>query len=197
LYRSTNGGKSLVAIGCGLDRVLCMTYAGDQRTFYAGGHSGVVRSTDAGVSWQPSGPGLDSVNVTCIVHDASSGTLYCGTAEAGAYELEVATAVVNTVHPALPVAYTLRQNYPNPFNPSTTISYAIPQASNVRLSIFNVLGEEIHTLVNEFEDAGYKSVSFDASSFPSGVYFYRIVAKAVHSGQADNFTETKKLVLLK
>jgi hypothetical protein len=104
----------------------------------------------------------------------------------------------------IPAAFRLGQNYPNPFNPTTIISYALPQPSKVRLSVFNMLGQEVLTLVNKFQDAGYKSVSLDASKLTSGVYFYRIVAEASSkgiplgpSGQASNFTETKKLVLLR
>ncbi len=83
----------------------------------------------------------------------------------------------------------LLTNYPNPFNPTTKISYALPHASLVRLSIFNTLGQEVCTLVNQFEEPGYKLVSFDASNIPTGVYFYQL--------QSGNLTETKKLVLLK
>ncbi|HYQ86415.1 MAG TPA: T9SS type A sorting domain-containing protein [Bacteroidota bacterium] len=97
----------------------------------------------------------------------------------------------------LPRTYALDQNYPNPFNPTTTLSYAIPEPSRVRLSVFNTLGQEVLTLIDQFEDAGYKKVSFDASKFSSGVYIYRIVAEATSSGKARNFIEAKKLVLLK
>ena len=90
---------------------------------------------------------------------------------------------------AIPSSYALDQNYPNPFNPSTIITYALSQPSKVRLSIFNTLGQEVLTLINQFEDAGYKSVSFDASQLPSSVYYYRL--------QAGNFTQVKKMLLTK
>jgi hypothetical protein len=89
----------------------------------------------------------------------------------------------------LPNSFQLAQNYPNPFNPTTTISYQLPTQSHVALKIFDVLGREVATLVNGLEEAGYKSVAWDARSVPSGVYFYRIVA--------GRYTETKKLLLLR
>jgi hypothetical protein len=88
-----------------------------------------------------------------------------------------------------PENFALAQNYPNPFNPATTINYQIPAKSNVTLKIFNILGKEISTLVNEEKPAGLYQVNFDASNLPSGVYFYRL--------QAGNFAETKKMLLLK
>lgn len=83
----------------------------------------------------------------------------------------------------------LYQNYPNPFNPSTKISYSIPEQSNVSLKIFDVLGREISTLVNEEQASGNYTIEFDASSLKSGVYFYRL--------QNGSFSETKKFILLK
>jgi hypothetical protein len=89
----------------------------------------------------------------------------------------------------IPGEYILYQNYPNPFNPSTTIKYSIPELSRVTLKVFNVLGEEVTTLVNEEKIAGNYSIEFNASNLPSGVYFYRL--------QAGSFTETKKMLILK
>jgi photosystem II stability/assembly factor-like uncharacterized protein len=92
--------------------------------------------------------------------------------------------------------YMLEQNYPNPFNPTTTIGFGIPEKGNVRLSVLNILGEEIKVLLNEEKEAGYHSVEFDASNLPSSVYFYRIQSvPSSSSGQA--FIDTKKMLLLK
>ncbi len=90
---------------------------------------------------------------------------------------------------AIPSAFSLGQNYPNPFNPSTEIRYQISEVSHVTLKVYDVLGREVRTLVNEVQDAGFKSVRFDASGVASGVYFYRL-----HSG---SFRETKRMLLLK
>lgn len=89
----------------------------------------------------------------------------------------------------LPQNYALDQNYPNPFNPTTTITYAVPQNSFISLRVFDVLGNEVQTLVNETKSAGTYTVSFDAASIPSGVYFYTL--------EAGNFVTIKKMVLIK
>ncbi len=89
----------------------------------------------------------------------------------------------------IPEDFTLKQNYPNPFNPATTIEFALPRASYVTLDIHNILGEKVETLVSRPMSAGGYSVIWDASSVPSGIYFYKITA-----GQ---FSETKKMTLVK
>jgi len=89
----------------------------------------------------------------------------------------------------IPTQYALYQNYPNPFNPSTTIRYALPQASNVTLTVFNTLGQPVAKRVQEEQPAGYYEVRFDAVGLASGVYLYRL--------QAGDFVQTKKLVLLR
>ena len=89
----------------------------------------------------------------------------------------------------LPISYELSQNYPNPFNPSTKIRFAIKKASDINLTIYNVVGELVVTLVNEHLNAGYHEYEFNASNISSGIYIYRILA--------DDFVETKKMILLK
>ncbi|MCW9094780.1 MAG: T9SS type A sorting domain-containing protein, partial [Ignavibacteriaceae bacterium] len=85
--------------------------------------------------------------------------------------------------------YYLSQNYPNPFNPTTKIRYEIPELSFITMKVFDVLGNEIATLVNEEKPAGKYEVEFNASTLPSGVYFYQL--------KAGKFIKTKKMVLLK
>ena len=81
------------------------------------------------------------------------------------------------------------QNYPNPFNPTTVISYSIPMEGLVTLKVYNTLGEEVINLVNEVKQAGNYEVKFDASKFPSGIYFYKL--------QGGDFVKVKKMMLLK
>jgi hypothetical protein len=85
--------------------------------------------------------------------------------------------------------YVLEQNYPNPFNPSTTIKFGLPEKSNVVLTVYNSLGAEVATLVNEVREAGSYEVEFNADNFSSGIYYYKIAS--------GNFVETKKMILLR
>jgi hypothetical protein len=89
----------------------------------------------------------------------------------------------------MPVTFALEQNYPNPFNPSTTIRFSLAKASNVKLLVYNVLGQQVRTLVDTRMSAGQQSIVFDASRLASGVYFYRL--------DAGNFSSVKKMLLLK
>ena len=89
----------------------------------------------------------------------------------------------------IPTSFALEQNYPNPFNPTTVITYALPEQSFVRLTVYNVLGQEVATLVNELQNVGNKSVEFNGNNFPSGIYFYKVTART--------FSQVKKMILLK
>ena len=100
---------------------------------------------------------------------------------------ELNTVEVNYTN--IPSVFGLSQNYPNPFNPSTKISFQVPEKSNVNVSIYDILGNKISTLVNETKQPGQYDVTFDASRLSSGVYFYKM--------QADKFEVTKKMTVLK
>ena len=94
----------------------------------------------------------------------------------------------------VPDVYSLHQNYPNPFNPSTKITFTIAENANVTLKVFDVLGQEVMTLINQDLTAGIHTYDFDAAGFNSGVYFYRIEANGI---DGTNFTNVKKMILLK
>ena len=100
--------------------------------------------------------------------------------------------LVNKVEPTenlTPEEFELRQNYPNPFNPSTIISYQIPTNCHVDLSVYNILGQKVTSLVSKKQDAGTYIVEWDASKYSSQIYFYRI--------QAGKYNDIKKLILMK
>jgi hypothetical protein len=107
--------------------------------------------------------------------------------EATAYIPDIITQVESKKE--LPTEFSLFQNYPNPFNPSTKFKYQIPELSFVTMKVYDVLGNEITTLVNEEKPVGSYQIEFDASGLPSGIYFYRL--------QAGSFVETRKMVLMK
>jgi hypothetical protein len=103
--------------------------------------------------------------------------------------LNPSSGIDEFIDSALPQTFILNQNYPNPFNPTTVICYVLPVSSHVDLSIYNLLGHKIATLVSEKQPAGTFNVSWDASGLASGVYLYRL--------RAGNYSETKKLILLR
>ena len=101
---------------------------------------------------------------------------------------------IHRISMELPTKYELFQNYPNPFNPETKIRFDIPENfkfkfSNLKLVVYDILGKEIETLVNESLNPGTYEVNWNASQIPSGIYFYRL--------ETDNFSETKKMLLIK
>ena len=94
----------------------------------------------------------------------------------------------------IPTQFALHQNYPNPFNPVTTLRYDLPENSMVTISIYDMLGREVNTIVNEVQEAGYQSIIWDGTSangsaVAAGIYLYQI--------QTEQFTQTKKMVFLK
>ncbi len=133
----------------------------------------------------------DAHDYIYVDRDVENGTEY-------SYQLsDVNLDGTETIHPlvcsvtpnAVPVSYALAQNYPNPFNPSTEISYAIPADAHVTLTVYNLLGQEMVTLVDDTKNAGRHTISWNAADNASGVYFYRL--------QTDDFSATKKMVFMK
>jgi hypothetical protein len=124
------------------------------------------------------------VTDAATLENYNSGELTSGCPVAAASRTDIAE-----LRSDIPTEFALEQNYPNPFNPVTEIRFEVPVSSFVMLTVYDVLGREVATLVNGMQDAGNKSVSWDASNYPSGMYFYRM--------NAGTFTETRKLILLK
>jgi hypothetical protein len=89
----------------------------------------------------------------------------------------------------IPEKYNLSQNYPNPFNPTTLLRFSLPNSSFVKLKVYNLLGEEVKTLLNEYKAKGFHNITFDASGLPSGIYIYRLIT--------GEYTSSKKMILEK
>ena len=134
-----------------------------------------------------------SANVDSIVFEleiSSNGIVYWMVASNDTVTMEDSVTVdIKDKFDYQPNEFALEQNYPNPFNPTTTINYSVPRTAVVTLKVYDILGREIATLVNEEKPAGNYSVNFNASNLSSDIYFYRM--------QAGTFVETKKLTLLK
>ena len=162
--------------------------------------AGIGRATDGGLDPRPNG-GSPALEGAQTIGD----TYFTTTSYVGAFgsenwllgwtaldELGYLGDLVTGIesdNSSLPVDYTLSQNYPNPFNPTTKINFSLPEASNVKLSIYNILGQEVQTLVNEQLSAGNYNVDFNASNLSSGIYFYSL--------KAGSNVVTKKMTLLK
>jgi hypothetical protein len=97
--------------------------------------------------------------------------------------------ITEEIENLLPIHFELIQNYPNPFNPKTKIKYAIPKITQVRIDVYNILGQHVSTLVNDQKQPGYYFVEFDASNLASGFYVYQLSAK--------NFVDVKKMIVTK
>ena len=110
------------------------------------------------------------------------------------FKLMITANTVGTENISLPNKFTLNQNYPNPFNPTTTLRYDIPETGLVSINIYDMLGRQVKTLINQTQDAGYRSIIWDATNdygkpVSAGIYLYQI--------QAGEYISTKKMVLLK
>ncbi|UCH66277.1 MAG: T9SS type A sorting domain-containing protein, partial [Ignavibacterium sp.] len=129
----------------------------------------------------------DASMLSVVVFIQSAGTMTVYQSETITYSDFTITEVEDKK--SVPSEYSLEQNYPNPFNPTTRISYSIPSASSVQLKVYNVLGNEVATIVNKEMPAGNHSVEYNASILPSGIYFYTLTT--------NHFSETKKMTLIK
>ena len=178
----------------GINRYVIERAAGTTSFFFEVGTVDAVGNSDVAVEYQfidtPDQEGDYTYRVRQITNDGaqeSSPSSYVD-------EVKVVTSIGETDTGIK--TFQLNQNYPNPFNPSTTISYQLPQSSQVRLTVWNVLGQRVSTLVNEIQAEGTFSVDFDASHLSSGVYFYRIEADPVNHDR-EGFVMTRKLMFLK
>jgi len=97
----------------------------------------------------------------------------------------------------VPNQYELSQNYPNPFNPSTTIRFSLPEVAQVKLNVYNMLGEQVATIAEGMYESGYHKVTFNASNLPSGAYVYRIESSNPSTGSGQSFVQVKKMILMK
>lgn len=144
----------------------------------------LFETTDAGATWHSTGLGK-TINRLRVIND----TVAYAVGASRILKWTTETVGIHQISSEVPEYFSLSQNYPNPFNPSTIINYSIKKSGFVNLTIYDPKGAFIHTVVNEEQKQGSYSASFDALHLPSGVYFYRLTI--------DNFSETKKMLLVK
>jgi hypothetical protein len=197
VFRSTDNGSNWTQEDSSISAldVTSLIINPTDKVFAATFGQGIFQSTDNGNSWSQFSSGLGNLHIIDLATN-SIGEIFAGMfsykyayGAAGVFRSIRTTGVVEQNPKQLPLAYTLEQNFPNPFNPTTTISFLIPRSGYVTLRILNLLGEEISTLVAEELHTGTYTIHWNASNYPSGVYFYRL--------QVDSFSETKKLLLLR
>jgi photosystem II stability/assembly factor-like uncharacterized protein len=161
---------------------------------------GYLYTLNQGEEWvESSFPNILSMNAICFADSSTGwavgndGTILKTTNGGGVF------TDVKQEENNLKIGFILSQNYPNPFNPRTNIQYQIPDNEFVSLKVYDVLGNEVGTLVNAEKPSGIYTVNFDGSKLSSGIYFYKLLVSALQSeeGKAGEFTATRKLILLK
>ena len=145
-----------------------------------------VKSVPIVGSW--SSIGMGGIEISSIMVDETTQTIYAGTSSGAIYKKVDGTTDINN-ETVVPTKFELAQNYPNPFNPSTKIEFSIPKAGLYAIKVFNILGQEVETIVNQDFIAGKYIFNFDARNLTSGIYFYKLVG--------NNVSITKKMMLLK
>jgi photosystem II stability/assembly factor-like uncharacterized protein len=186
---STNGGVSFETIPGVPEYVLAYDIGNQGQIFVAYVENeiyGIRKTSNNGQSWVDYTNGLGQLLVYDFAFD-NSNFLLAGT-QSGLFRTATPTGIAGN-NPSLPSEFKLSQNYPNPFNPVTKIRFDLPSASFAKLSVFNTAGEEVAVLVNSRMNGGSHEVSWNASGFPSGAYFYKL--------STGNFQEVKKMVLVK
>jgi hypothetical protein len=187
IFLSTDNGNNWNAVNNGLDDTHILSLLANGSSLFAGTYDGIFLSTNNGTNWNAVNTGLSDMIYCLIIFNS---ILYAGT-DVGVWQRplsEIISGVID-IYRETPLSYILEQNYPNPFNPSTTIRYALPTQSFVTLKVYNILGQEITTLVSGKQEAGFHYTIFQNNLLPSGVYYYNL--------STGEFSETKKLILIR
>ena len=197
IIRTSNGGTNWVfancsntemfySVSCGANAPFYVTY-----NWYAVGASGkIFKSTDNGANFYQltSGVTASLYEVECVSKDTvyicgSGGTILRSYNGGGSF------VGIQNVNNEIPSEFSLSQNYPNPFNPVTKISFAVPQASNVKITVYDALGKVVRTLIDEYTAAGSYTLDLEANDLSGGIYFCRM--------EAGSFNYTRRMVLVK
>ena len=198
VYLSTNNGLDWTHINSGLNRSVyslatCINWTSGTNLFAGTIFGGVFLSKDNGTSWEAVNSGLSYENDYIYSLVVSGPYIFAGTlhVNGGVWRRPLSEMItpVEITPTVFPARFLLEQNYPNPFNPSTVISYKLPVNSDVTLKVYDVRGNEVTTLADEYKPSGSYEVKFEARGLSSGIYFYKL--------QSGSFVETKKMLLLK
>ncbi len=189
VYKTTNSGINWIATQPVYSIQLNEIKFINNNTGFISGNSGLfLKTTNTGVNWNIINAGTDqNINGFSFLNEnvgfiVGTNLSILKTTSGGVVEVKMISSIV-------PQKYSLNQNYPNPFNPITKIKFEIPKLSNVKLTVFDILGKEIKTLINKNLKPGVYESDWDGSNFPSGIYFYSL--------KTSDFIETKRMILLK
>ncbi len=193
IYKTTNAGQSFARkiYLAPSTRIESFQFINDMTGWAASGYGGLgvlLKTTDRGETWKQSA-NTDNLQLNSVFFINENTGWICGNNEVIIKTTTGGTIGIQQISTTVPDKFYLEQNYPNPFNPNTVISFQLPAAGFVKLKVFDLLGREVANLVNENLSAGSYKYDFNASSLPSGIYFYKL--------ETDNFSETRKMVLVK
>ena len=187
IFVTTNAGVLWNSLGLIEQNVQTLLVSGSN--LIAGCDNGIYISPNKGINWFQKNQGFAQVPQIYSLYLQDDFVL-AGTNEKSVWKRSLSELVgIKTISTEVPSSFSLSQNFPNPFNPTTIIKYQIKENSFVSLKVFNALGREVSTIVNEKQNVGTYSVTFDASSLASGIYFYKLTSV--------NLSETKKMILIK
>ena len=187
VYLSTDNGTTWAQANNGLpDNTHVHSFTVNETKIFVGTDDGVYLSMNNGTNWTQGGLAANSI-YSLVIRGTN---IYAGTSGAGVWKRLLSEFTgISKEDKYLPKDFSLSQNYPNPFNPNTVISYSLPSASNVKLIVYNTLGQTVKTLESGYKNAGKYTVTFNASDLPSGIYFYKL--------EAGQFSQIKKMILIK
>lgn len=189
LYKSDDNGYSWNKVNnLNVPYVYSIVVDGSNNIYVSSWASGLFVSTDNGSTW--SSLGMGGLGVSSLAVSSNSEDVFVGTKEGKVYFSKSVSGTTDIeAENGLPSEFELSQNYPNPFNPTTTIQFALPNAGKFNLKVYNVIGQEVATLLNGELNAGIHKVNFDASRMASGIYIYRL--------SGENINLVKKMILMK
>jgi hypothetical protein len=196
IFYSSNNGANWIAQNNGLTNLTVMNLLVSGNNIFAGTYGGIFLLTNNGANWVNKNQGLNYIPYiySLIIYNNN---IFAGTNGFSVWRRSLSEILgVQNISTEIPSSYTLGQNFPNPFNPMTVIrfnvsGFHVKTSGNdkVVLKVYDVMGREVQTLVNERLNAGTYEVSFDGSMLTSGVYFYRLIT--------NGFSDTKKMLLIK
>ena len=189
IYMTTNTGVTWNLVYSGIQgRIRGLDYYG--QVFAVGSNGTILKGSGDGSIWSEQYSGVTNTLYAVSVLESNHNIAYVGGNNGTMLKTTNGGSIgIHNISSEIPDRFSLSQNYPNPFNPTTRISFKVASYKVIKLQVFDILGKEVATLVNEKLQPGTYEATFDASAFTSGVYFYRL--------NAGDFSETKKMLMIK